>query len=154
MSATPLSHPESPVLASRVGLQSPSTETHGAADDTPLSAAPAVASRLGGITVLAWWNGIGGGVMMLVALAAPNPAAAGALFLFGALSIGLGVGLHQLRPGARWTAIGCYGLNVLVSLATTNVIGLFVSSCALGYLFSDRVTRAFRAGGEGSELAN
>lgn len=96
-----------------------------------------------GIWVVSILN-IGFGSLMMLASLGMETGVEGA-FLFGLGSFGLivGIGLISLKPWARYLAIGGYILNVIVSLAEVDLLGLIIASAILTYLFTEKIKVAF-----------
>jgi len=100
--------------------------------------------RPGMIAVLAVFNVIVGAIFMLAAFAAPPGLEAALRFGVGALAVVVGLGLFRLQAWARYVAVGGYVLNIIVSLAETNIIGVIIAAAILAYLLiSEDVKAAF-----------
>lgn len=97
-----------------------------------------------GVSFLGWSNVVGGGAILLAALAKTGPAAA-ILFIAGVISVIVGVGLLRLRGWARVLAIICYALGIVGGLAHLNPIRIIVSALFVAYLCSPQIGAAFAA---------
>jgi len=101
-----------------------------------------------GLWIIGVLNVVAGSLLTLASFAMETAADGALLFILGAFSLTVGIGLLNLKPWARYAAIAGYVINIVVSLAEGNFIGLAVAGLCLGYLFSEKVKMLFTSSGD------